>query len=111
MMQRWKMLIMTVAIATLSVDTVAAKRGRTEIVTAYCTLTWKEPRRKEEGNCRFRQAFGNVQIWMGNRWIFDFPSKEQGKSYQRNNEKTKISFTRKGEYTLMIYQGGKPETN
>ena len=111
MMQRLTVLMMTVTVAALSVDTVAAKRGRTEIVNAYCTLKWRERNRKDEGECHFRQAFGNVQIWMGQRWAFEFPSREQGKSYQRSNEKNRIVFTRKGEYTLTVYQGGKPMMN
>ena len=111
MMQRLTVLMMTVTIAALSVDTVAAKRGRTEIVTAYCTLKWREQSRKDEGECHFRQAFGNVQIWMGQRWAFEFPTKEQGKSYQRSNEKNRIIFTKEGDYKLTAYQGGKPIMN
>jgi hypothetical protein len=110
-MKKLTELMMTVTIAAISMDTVTTKMGRTEIVTAYCTLTWNEQRKKEEGECHFRQAFGNVQIWMGQRWAFDFPSREQGKSYQRSNEKNRIIFTREGEYKLTMYQDGKPMTN
>ena len=104
MMHRWPTLMITIVAGTMSVDSFTPREGKAEIVEAHCTLTWQEPQKTEVGDCHFRQAFGNVQIWMGQRWAFDFPASELGKSYQRDNQTTQIGFTRKGQYTLIIDQ-------
>ena len=104
LMQQWPALMMTVVVGTMSVDSFATREGKAEIVKAHCTLTRERQKKTEVGDCHFRQAFGNVQIWMGERWAFDFPASELGKSYQRDNQTSQISFTRKGQYTLIIDQ-------
>ena len=111
MTSRWTVPWLAIFIAVIGLDVCTARWAKTEIVWAHCTLTWKKQRRMEEGDCRFRQAFGNVQIWMGERWVFDFPAKELGKTYQRTNNAKEISFTRDGAYTLIIQQDGRPQNN
>ena len=101
---QWTAIMMTIVVGTMSVDSFGAREGKAEIVEAHCTLTWEKQQKAEVGDCHFRQAFGNVQIWMGERWAFDFPASELGKSYQRDNQTTQISSTRKGQYTLIIEQ-------
>jgi hypothetical protein len=34
---------------------------------------------------------------------FDFPAKEQGKTYQRDNHSSGVGFSRKGEFTLVVF--------
>ena len=81
-----------------------------EIVKAWCAVTWPETNRKRAtGDCDFRQAFGNVQVWMGDRYKFDFRADDRGKTYERRNTEDFISFQR-GGYTLQVFQGGKPES-
>jgi len=96
--------MITIVVGAMSIDSFTTREGMAEIVEAHCTLTWEKQQKTEVGDCHFRQAFGNVQIWMGERWAFDFPASELGKSYKRDNQTTQISFTRKGQYTLIIDQ-------
>ena len=103
-MHQWTVLMMTVIISAMSLESVGSKEGRAEIVSAHCTLSWEKSQKTETGDCQFRQAFGNVQIWMGKRWAFDFPASEREKSYQRENRTTQIIFKRTGDYTLIINQ-------
>ena len=109
-MRKVRTSVMSVVMAMV-LNGVGPERTSAEIVKAYCTLTWEEQRPMEQGDCDFRQAFGNVQILMGKRWIFDFPDSERGKSYERDNQETGISFKRKGEYTIKIYQTRKASDN
>ena len=101
---QWPTLIMTVVIGTMSVDSFATQEGKAEIVEAYGTLTLKKKQKTEVGDCHFIQTFGNFQIWMGERWELDLPASELGKRYQRDNQLTQISFSSKGQYTLIINQ-------
>ena len=79
-----------------------------EIVQAWCSLMWRDGRAQiEQGPCDFRQAFGNVQVWMGERWAFDFPADGQGRYYTRRNRNDFIRFER-GGYILTVFQGGQP---
>ena len=106
-MRKMRISIMTTVMA-LILNGIGPERSAAEIVKAYCTLTWEEHKPGEKGDCDFRQAFGNVQVWMGQRWLFDFPDSERGRSYLRENTKTGIIFTRKGQYTLKVTQSGRP---
>ncbi|MEB3241231.1 MAG: hypothetical protein VKJ31_04210 [Synechococcus sp.] len=52
--------------------------------------------------CRFSQSQGNATVVMPQR-RFDFPAKEQGKTYQRDNSTAGIGFSRKGDFTLVVF--------
>ena len=83
--------------------------AQAEIVQAWCSLMWRDGREQiEQGPCDFRQAFGNVQVWMGERWAFDFPEGGQGRYYTRRNRTNFIRFER-GSYILTVFQGGQPQ--
>ena len=63
------MKLLVIAITTL----LGAAPVQAEIVQAWCSLMWRDGRGQiEQGPCDLRQAFGNVQVWMGERWAFDF---------------------------------------
>ena len=76
--------------------------ARAEIVPAQCRLIRyggiATP--VESFTCDFRQSGGNVQVW-SQRWTFDFPYSEQGKSFIRIN-RIPLTFTRTGQYTLEV---------
>jgi hypothetical protein len=55
----------------------------------------------EKGPCTFSQRQGNVTVRFG-ATTFDFPSSEQGRTYERNNSSEGIRFNREGEYTLRV---------
>ena len=99
------MRLFVIAVTTL----LNAAPAQAEIVEAWCSLIWRDGRGKiEQGPCDFRQAFGNVQIWMGERWAFDFPSEGQGRYYTRRNRNDFIRFER-GGYILTVFQGRPPQ--
>ena len=78
--------------------------ARAEIVPAQCRLIRYGGIAKpvESFPCDFRQSGGNVQGW-SQRWKFDFPYSEQGKSFIRIN-RIPLTFTRTGQYTLEVQQ-------
>ena len=78
--------------------------ARAEIVPAQCRLIRYGGMAKpaEFFPCDFRQSGGNVQVW-SQRWNFDFPYSEQGKSFIRIN-RIPLTFTRIGQYTLEVRQ-------
>jgi hypothetical protein len=75
-----------------------------EIVPARCRLIryGNVSTAVETFPCDFRQNSGNVQVW-SERWRFNFPSKQQGKSFIRIN-RIPLTFTRTGKYTLEVKQ-------
>lgn len=78
-------------------------------VDAYCTLAWHDSDKGSmEGDCRFSQHQGNVYVDDFNYYNFVFPAAEQGKTYTRDNKPERVSFRREGNYTLNVFQGGKP---
>ena len=87
----------------LTIGTLALA-ARAEIVPAQCRLIryggMATP--VEAFPCDFRQSGGNVQVW-SQRWKFDFPYSEQGKSFIRIN-RIPLTFTRTGRYTLEVRQ-------
>ena len=96
---------LSIAISTILV----AAPAQAEIVKSWCSLTWRDGRHPtEQGPCDFRQAFGNVQVWMDNRWSFNFPAEGQGRFYTRRNKKDFIRFER-GGYILTVFQGSQPQ--
>ena len=96
---------LSIAISTILVATPA----QAEIAKAWCSLTWRDGRHQtEQGPCDFRQAFGNVQVWMDSRWTFNFPAEGQGRFYTRRNKKDFIRFER-GGYILTVFQGSQPQ--
>ena len=88
----------------------SAAPAQAEIVQSWCSVMWRDGRAQiEQGPCDFRQALGNVQVWMGERWAFDFPAEGQGRFYTRRNRKNFIRFER-GGYILTVFQGGQRPT-
>jgi hypothetical protein len=82
--------------------------AKAEIVKSFCVLSRHDHTIPvEEFDCEFRQSQGTVQV-TSTRWSFLFPAAEQGKTFQRDNSIERIRLTREGDYTLSIYQGGKP---
>ena len=47
--------------------------------------------------CTFSQYGGNAYVDDFNFYKFAFPSAEQGKTYERDNSSTSITFKRKGQ--------------
>lgn len=83
----------------------AANAARADSTQAWCSLF----EAKAQGNglpepvrCRFSQSQGNATVVMPKR-RFQFPAKEQGKSFQRNNSPGGIAFSRKGKFTLVVF--------
>ena len=56
----------------------------------------------EPVRCTFSQRQGNVVVSMPQR-TFDFPAKEQGKTYQRDNHSSGVGFSKEGEFTLVVF--------
>ena len=90
--------------AALAVTTTAPVLA--EIVPAKCRVLryLDEPRRTavEEFKCKFRQSFGNVQIF-SDYYEFDFPASEQGRTYIRINSQP-LTITRSGKFSVQIFQ-------
>ncbi|AKN60031.1 hypothetical protein WB44_01590 [Synechococcus sp. WH 8020] len=83
--------------------TLLAAPAMAEISPSKCRLIrYGDTNTVETFNCDFRQAFGNVQVW-SDRWNFEFPIAEQGKSFIRIN-RIPLTFTRNGQYTLEVSQ-------
>ena len=98
------MRLFVIAITTL----LSAAPAQAEIVQAWCSLMWRDgPGQIAQCPCDFRQAFGNVQVWMGERWAFNFSAEGQGRYYTRRNRNNFIRFER-GGYILTVFQGGAP---
>ena len=75
------MRLFVIAVTTL----LSAAPAQAEIVEAWCSLIWRDGRGDRARSLHFRQAFGNVQVQMGERWAFDFPAEGQGRYYTRRN--------------------------
>jgi len=59
----------------------------------------------EEFRCDFTQLRGNVTI-DSQRWAFEFPDAERGKTYERQNTIDFKRFVREGHYTLTVFESG-----
>ena len=60
---------------------------------------------REEFRCDFTQLRGNVTI-DSQRWTFEFPDAERGKTYERQNTVDFKRFIREGHYTLTVFESG-----
>ena len=100
-----RMLRPTFTAAVIVISAIAAP-VHAEIVASTCRLLRYDGSAVdvESFKCDFRQSGGNVQVW-SDRWTFEFPAAEQNVSYIRINSQPLI-FTRTGQYTLEIDQGG-----
>ena len=97
--------ITAAAIATVALAAPAIADG----VKAYCSLSWHDDSMPIiEGPCYFSQHQGNAYVDDFNDYKFAFPAAEQDKTYQRQNNMEFVRFTREGQYTLQVFQGGKP---
>ena len=98
------------AVLALSSSTSPAIADRTK---AFCTLSWYDDSKPlMEGPCNFSQSEGSVYVDDFNFYKFVFPSAEEGKTYNRDNQLEQITLTREGLYTLIVFRkrtGTKPE--
>ncbi len=72
---------------------------------AWCSLFSAKDNSKalpEPVRCTFSQRQGNVVVSMPQR-TFNFPAKEQGKTYQRDNHSSGVGFSKEGEFTLVVF--------
>ena len=75
------------------------------IVETKCTITHYKKRTNRTTNCRWRQAQGNVQVWLNGRdKAYEFNAKEQGQAYIRINTSDRITLTRLGRFSLTIWK-------
>ena len=104
-LSKCRMLRPTLTAAVIVISAIAAP-VHAEIVASTCRLLRYDGSAVdvESFKCDFRQSAGNVQVW-SDRWTFEFPAAEQNVSYLRINSRPLI-FTRTGQYTLEVYQGG-----
>lgn len=85
-----------------------ASKAKADTVDAFCTLSWHDHTKPMlDGPCKFSQYQGNAYLILGS-YKFTFPAVEQGKTYQRDNTVERIRFNREGQYTLQVFQGGRP---
>lgn len=96
---------LTPALALLLSLTAGALPAAADSAKAWCSLfsakdTSNAP--PEPVRCTFSQRQGNVIVTMPKR-LFDFPAKEQGKAYQRDNHSAGIGFSKEGEFTLIVF--------
>ena len=94
----------TLSAAAAIVLSVLNASALAEIRTSKCRLIkYGDTTTVESFNCDFRQSGGNVQVW-SDRWNFEFPDAELGKTFIRIN-RIPLTFTRTGQYTLEVTQG------
>jgi len=75
---------------------------------AWCQLSRHDHTIKPESfNCDFTQTHAAAYV-DSKRWAFVFPHDDQGRTFQRQNTEDFIRWTREGQYTLTLFQGGKP---
>lgn len=92
----------SLALLALSLGSLATP-AFAEISASQCKLIKYGPTTTVETfACDFRQSGGNVQVW-SDRWNFEFPIAEQGKTFIRIN-RIPLTFTRTGQYTLQVTQ-------
>ena len=75
---------------------------------AWCQLSRHDHTIKLESfGCAFTQTHAAAYV-DSKRWAFVFPHDQRGKTYQRQNTEDFVRFIREGQYTLTLFQGGKP---
>jgi len=75
---------------------------------AWCQLSRHDHTINHESfSCDFTQTHAAVYV-DSKRWAFVFPHAQRGKTYQRQNTEDFVRFIREGQYTLTLFQGGKP---
>ena len=75
------------------------------IVETRCTITYYKKNTNQTTNCKWRQAQGNVQVWVdGRNKSFRFKAEGQGEKYVRINTSDRITLTRIGRYSLTIWK-------
>ena len=95
----------TIAIAALLS---AAPTQADTVKNAWCALSRHDASIPQETfSCDFTQTHAAAYI-DSKRWAFVFPHNNQGRTFQRQNTEDFIRFIREGQYTLTLFQGGKP---
>jgi len=93
----------TLTAAALAIAALAAP-AQADSTKAYCMLTWDDTSKDSiKGPCTFSQYGGNAYVDDFSSYKFAFLAAEQGKTYNRDNKESGISFKRKGQYTLGVY--------
>ena len=88
-----------IAVASVLVPGLPA---RADSAHAFCRLSPHDHTATvTSGPCVFSQRQGNANVSF-NGVQYDFPAKDDGKSYRRSNEETGIRFHREGDYTLTV---------
>ena len=102
-----KMIRTTLTAAALAISALLAPAQADTVKAALCVLSrHDDSMRVEEFPCDFTQTMGAAYI-DSNFWAFIFPHGEQGRTFTRQNTEDFIRWTREGEYTLTLFQGGK----
>ena len=93
----------TLTAAALAIAALAAP-AQADTISAYCMLMWDDNSKDTiKAPCTFSQYEGNAYVEDFNFYKFAFPAAEQGKTYERDNSSTSITFKRKGQYTLGVF--------
>lgn len=80
----------------------ATAPSRADSTTATCLFSLHDHTVPvERGPCSFSQRQGNVTVRFGER-EFQFPSAEEGRTYERSASNEGIRFNREGQYTLRV---------
>lgn len=89
--------------AALAIAALAAP-AQADSTSAYCMLMWVDTSKDTiKAPCTFSQYGGNAYVNGFDNYKFAFPAAEQGKTYERDNKSTSITFKRKGQYTLGVF--------
>ena len=90
------------SIVALSIGSAALLPAQADTASATCFLSRHDHMElPERGPCTFSQRQGHVTVRFG-ATTFDFPSAEQGRSYERSNSSEGVRFNREGEFTLQV---------
>ena len=93
----------TLTAAALAIAALTAP-AQADSTSAYCSLAWDDTSKGSiKGPCTFSQYQGNVDVDDFNFYKFAFPAAEQGKTYERDSNSNRITFKRKGQYTLNVF--------
>ena len=90
------MICTTLTAAALAIAALAAP-AQADTISAYCMLMWDDNSKDTiKAPCTFSQYGGNAYVDDFNFYKFAFPAADQGKTYERDNSSTSITFTRSG---------------
>ena len=89
----------------LATTTLLAGPASAAVVETKCTITHYKKGTNRTTECKWRQAQGNVQVWLnGRKKPYRFNATGQGHKYVRINTSNRITLTRLGRFSLTIWQ-------